>query len=108
MALLGKHRGNPRAPDPLHRGENAQFVVDQHIVISRIEALYVLELAFLVNIDEYTIIDCPPPAKSICLPEGFALTYTGALRLWSGSMVCCRTDVRQRAGKNRFLIWQSG
>ena len=60
MALLGKHRGNPLAPDLLHRSKNVQLVIDEHIVIGRIEALYVFELVFLVNVDEHTIIDRPP------------------------------------------------
>jgi hypothetical protein len=68
MALLGKHRRNPLAPDLLHRGKNAQFVVNEHIMISRIEALYVFELAFLVNLaDAYSFLT----PKAISQTAGF-------------------------------------
>ena len=49
MALFGKYRGNPLGRDLLHRGKNVQLVIDEHIVIGRIKALHVIELAFLVN-----------------------------------------------------------
>ena len=63
MALFGKYRGNPLGRDLLHRGKNVQLVIDEHIVIGRIKALHVIELAFLVNVDEHTIIDrAPQPA----------------------------------------------
>src|SRR6516162_7836589 len=60
VALLGKNRGYPLAPVLLHRVEDAQLVVDEHVVIGGIEALDVLQLAFLMNVDEHAIIDRSP------------------------------------------------
>src|SRR5262249_46733622 len=67
MALFGKYRGDPLAPDLLHRSKNAQLVVDKHIMIGGIEALYVFELAFLVKVDEHMIIDRAPQAGALHL-----------------------------------------
>src|SRR5262249_42418003 len=54
MALARKHRRQARAPDALDGGQDAQLVVDEHVVLGGMPSLDILELAFLVNVDEDT------------------------------------------------------
>src|SRR5262245_19689515 len=52
VTLLGKHRRDAFTPDFLDRGQDAQFVIDQDIVIGGVETPYVFQLLLLVDIDE--------------------------------------------------------
>ena len=51
VALPRKYRGDARRPDLLHRGQDAQLVVDQHVVVGRVALLDVVQLLFLVDVD---------------------------------------------------------
>jgi len=57
VALLGKYGRHAFAPDFLHRGQDAQFVVDQDVVIGRITLLDIIQLLFLVNVNQHIAID---------------------------------------------------
>src|SRR5205814_2012995 len=67
MALPDEYGGHPLAPEFLHRGEDAQLVVDENVVVGRVEPLYVLKLAFLVNVDEHAIMHRPPQPGALHL-----------------------------------------
>ncbi len=67
MTLLGKHGRNALAPDFLHCRQDAQFVVDQYIVIGRVETPNIFKLLLLVDVDEDTVVECVPEAGSFHL-----------------------------------------
>jgi hypothetical protein len=52
VALLRKDGGDSIAPGRLHRGEDSGLVVNEHVMTSRIAALDVLQLLFLVDVNE--------------------------------------------------------
>jgi hypothetical protein len=56
VALFGKNRGDFAAPDFLYFRQNADFVVDQDVMIGREAAFHVVQFFFLVNIDEHVAI----------------------------------------------------
>ena len=58
MALLRVNSRDPRSPQILGRGQNAQLVVDQHIVFGRIPRFYVVQFLLLMHIDQYVAIHC--------------------------------------------------
>jgi hypothetical protein len=64
VPLLGKHGRNPFAPDFLHFGQDAQFVVDQYIMIGRVKTLNILKLLLLVDADEDPVVKRAPEAGS--------------------------------------------
>ena len=51
VALLGKDGGDAIAPGRLHSGEDPGLVVNEHVMSSRIAALDVLQLFFLMDVD---------------------------------------------------------
>ena len=67
MTLLGKHGDHPVAPDFLHRRQDAKLVVDQHVALRRIEALDVVELLLLVDVDEDLAVERLPQAGPLDL-----------------------------------------
>src|SRR6266436_6930458 len=64
VALLGKYRRHPLAPDLLHCGQDAQLVVDEHVVVGGIEARDVIKLPLFVDVDEDAVLECLPKAGS--------------------------------------------
>ena len=62
VSLARKDRRQAISPDLLHRGQNAQLVVDHHIVVRRVTFLDVMEHVFLVNIDQHSALDRFPKA----------------------------------------------
>lgn len=52
MALAHKHSGYARAPALLDGSENAQFVLDQHVVLGGAALRNIGEFFFLVQIDQ--------------------------------------------------------
>jgi hypothetical protein len=57
MALSWKDGGDLAAPDALHRGEDTDLIVDEHVVIGREALLHVGEFLFLVDIDQRLAFD---------------------------------------------------
>ena len=57
VALFGKHGRDTLAPDLLHSRKDAQFVVDQDIVIGRIETPHIVELLLLVDVNEDAVVE---------------------------------------------------
>src|SRR5262245_59697197 len=57
MALAYEHGRLARVPDPLHRGQDAQLVVDEDVVLGGKSSLDVVELAFLVDVDQDAALD---------------------------------------------------
>ena len=53
LALPGKYRGYARPPGPLNRGQDAQLVIHQDIVLSRVTPLDIIQRLFFVNVDEH-------------------------------------------------------
>src|SRR6266436_9888880 len=64
VALLGKYCRHPFAPDLLHRGQDTQLVVDEHVVVGGIEARDVIKLPLFVDVDEDAVLECLPKAGS--------------------------------------------
>src|SRR5262249_42227830 len=62
VALFRKYGGNAFTPDLLYLGQDAQFVIDEHVMIGRVETFDIFEFLLLVNVNEHTIIDRPPEA----------------------------------------------
>ena len=63
MTLAHEHRGQARAQQPLHGGEQVGLVVDRHIVRGRIALLYRIEHVLLVYVDQHLAGDrLPQPA----------------------------------------------
>src|SRR5437660_126855 len=52
MSLPHENGGDARPPDLLDRAQNAQFVVHDHIMLGRKPLLDVIELLFLMDINE--------------------------------------------------------
>ena len=51
MALADENRCDSGAPDFFDGGENAQFVVDEHVMVGRVATLDIFELLFFVNVN---------------------------------------------------------
>jgi hypothetical protein len=56
VPLPWEHGGHPRAPDVLDCREDSDLVVDQHIVITRIPPLDIVEFLLFMNIDQHMAI----------------------------------------------------
>src|SRR5438874_749937 len=58
VATLAHEDGRqPLAPRALHRGQDAELVVDQHVALRRIASLDVVQLLLLVDVDEHATAD---------------------------------------------------
>src|SRR5689334_19976129 len=57
VALARKDGRQARAPVTLHRREDADLVVDQHVVRRGEAVLDVVELLFLVDVDQHPAVD---------------------------------------------------
>jgi hypothetical protein len=57
VPLAREDRGHAGAPGLLHRGQDAQLVVDQHVVARRVALLDVVQLPLLVDVDEHAALD---------------------------------------------------
>ena len=66
--LLGEQGRHAAAPDVFDRGENPRLVVDQHVMVCRVAAFDVVELLFLVDVDQHVAVDRVPDARLL----GFA------------------------------------
>jgi hypothetical protein len=64
MALSEKDGRRPTVPAMLDRVEDAKLVVHDHVVLGRVASLDIVELAFLVDIDENVTVDRGPEARS--------------------------------------------
>ena len=62
MTLFGKHGRDALAPDFLDCRKDAQFVVDQDIVIGWVETPDIFKLLLLVDVDEDTVVERVPEA----------------------------------------------
>src|SRR5271166_1068821 len=67
MSLPRKDGRHLVAPDGLHRGQNAQLVVDQHVATGGIEPLDRVKLLLLVNEDENLAVERAPQTRSLDL-----------------------------------------
>src|SRR6516162_7072731 len=67
MALAGEHRGEPLTPDLLHRREDAQLVIDHHVVPGRVTLLDRGEHLLLVQVDEHSPLDRIPQSRPLYL-----------------------------------------
>src|SRR6185437_6886358 len=52
VALARKNRGDALAPDFLHCGKNANLVIDEHIVVSRIASFNIFKFLLFVNVNQ--------------------------------------------------------
>ena len=66
-ALAWKNRRDTVAPRRLEGAEDAQFVVDQHIMPCGISALDVVQCVLLVDIDQNPVVDGPAETRSLDL-----------------------------------------
>jgi len=57
LSLPGKDRSYTASPGVLDGREDAQFIIDQHVVVSRISVRDIFECLLLVNIDENLPLD---------------------------------------------------
>ena len=57
VSLAREDGGHAGAPDLLDRGQDAQLVVDQHVVTGRVALLDVVQLLLLVDVDEHAAFD---------------------------------------------------
>ena len=67
MTLARKHRGDACAPRLLDRAQDAQFVIDDHVVRRRIAPLDGIEHPFLVQVDEHAPADRVPQPGALHL-----------------------------------------
>jgi Acetokinase family len=67
VPLFGKHGRHAFAPDFLHRGQDAQFVVDQDVMIGRVDTPHIVEFLLLVDVDEDAVVEGFPQARSFHL-----------------------------------------
>src|SRR5215471_17904923 len=67
MALAGKDGGHLGAPDSFHRGQDAKFVIDEHVVRGREALFHILEFLFLMNVDQHVAVNCFPDAGALDL-----------------------------------------
>src|SRR6516162_4098247 len=67
MALAGEHRGEPLTPDLLHRREDAQLVIDHHVVPGWVTLLDRGEHPLLVQVDEHPPLHRIPQSRALYL-----------------------------------------
>ena len=67
LTLSGKHRGHPRVPGLLDRGQNAQLVVHQDIVLGRVTPLDIIQRLLFMNVDEHVAFDSFEDARAFDL-----------------------------------------
>ena len=98
VALPGKHRRHPAAPDLLHRIQDAQLVVDQHVVLGRIEPRDVVQLVLLVDVDQHAVLERAPQARALHLAR---LEHRVAVRQDHRRAPVPRVSSRHRARRDR-------
>src|SRR5262249_41124446 len=67
VPLFGENGGETLSPDLLDRCQDPEFVVDEHIMISRITLLHVVELVFFVHVNQNFAIEGIPQSGSLDL-----------------------------------------
>jgi len=68
MALAWKNGRDVGAPEFLDLGQNAQLVVDQHVMIRRVPSFHVVEFAFFMNIDKHLSVHGLEQSRLLDLP----------------------------------------
>ena len=53
VTLPDENGANTRAPEFFARGQDSQFIVDQHVMFSRVALLDILEFLLLVHVNQH-------------------------------------------------------
>src|SRR6185437_11275790 len=67
VALTGEYRRHPLTPRLLHRIQDTQLVVDQHVVLGWEEALDVVQFLLFVDIDQHAVLERLPQTGALDL-----------------------------------------